>query len=183
MYTGSYLNFGLIAGLIDSDRRLFLFIGREFAAPMWPRFDGLWWPSNGDFPATKRKMRVIKFAAFSNQLNSIVYIDAQQRYLARGLDLDSFPFVSVRSTDKSLVPFCAAECVGDCNAKWIVGLEAPVTPAVGLLIEPAWDSEGSERYDRILRIYCWSSHNLVLYVIYTSKPINTLCCLCFHTTT
>ena len=66
-------------------------------------------------------MRVIKFAAFSNQysyqLNSIVYIDAQQRYLARGLDLDSFPFVSVRSTDKSLVPFCAAECVGDCNAK------------------------------------------------------------------
>ena len=30
-----YLNFGFIAGLIDSDRRLFLFIGRdEFPAPI-----------------------------------------------------------------------------------------------------------------------------------------------------
>ena len=46
-----YLNFGLIAGLIDSDRRLFLFIGREFPAPMWPRVP-CWRPNNGDFPAT-----------------------------------------------------------------------------------------------------------------------------------
>ena len=77
-------------------------------------------PAMVTFLPLKTKIRVIKFAPFSNRLISnghSIYIDAQQRYLARGLDLDSFPFVSVRSTDKSLVPFCAAECVGDCNAK------------------------------------------------------------------
>ena len=144
-----------MAGLIDSDRRLFLFIGREFPAPMCPRFDGLWWPSNGDFPATKHKNTSNQICAIFKSIilnKHCICIDAQQHYLARGLDLDSFPFVSVRSTDKSLVPFCAAECVGDCNAKWIVGLDAPVTPTVGLLIEPAWDSDGSERYDRVLRL-------------------------------